>query len=724
MNPFHKNKRKKNNLKINLMLAGFFLLFFILIARLFILQIIDSEKYKIAAKKQYQRKEIIYPSRGLIFDRNMNLLVSNTTRYMLAADPNMLKNPDSVAYVLSLIFGKDKNEYLSKLINKNTSYVPLEKKVDPLQIKGYNLDNIAGIILKKEDSRIYNYGSLASQILGFTNSENKGAMGIENSFDKELSGKEGYMLMHMDGKGNKRPDTQFPQKNPENGGNIVLTIDINVQKFVEEELEKSVNEYKALNGKVVVMSVKTGEILSLAGYPTFNPNEIKPEDTSGMKNSVISDMFEPGSTFKIVTASAVIEENLQSINSMINVGDESFDYHGITDVHEVGSMTFQHAIEISSNKAFVQISEILGKERLYKYARDFGFGISTGIELPNENKGILKKPVDFSDETLGFMTIGYQVMINTLQLSSAYSSVANNGILMKPYVVKKIISLGGAPVMDYSPIQVRKVISEKTANLLAFLLKGVIESGTAKSAKIEGISIAGKTGTAQKYLNDGYSKNNHIASFVGFFPAENPLILITVIIDDPQTKGYTGGDIAAPVFRNIASRIITSTDLLKENNNELLYVNNNTKTTENINAVRKSYSVPNLIDLKVDDACEILKEKKIKYEIIYEDGNDEKSKNGNLFIVSQVPSPNETMDSPENIKLKLFVKNLKVSDNILVKIPDVMNFSLRRAINKLVTEGFSIEINGSGKVVGQYPKPGENSLPKSKIILYCKENTN
>ncbi len=713
------------NRRVNIFLLGFFIFFLVIAARLVTIQIIDSEKYKIAAKKQYLSKEIINPTRGLIFDRNMNLLVSNTYKYTIAADPNMLKNIDSVSIFLANILNKDKNEYLSKLQTKNTSYVILEKKFEPANLKGLDTVNIEGLIIKKEYSRIYNYGALASQVLGITGGDEKGISGIEYSLNKELSGKEGYMLMLKDGKGNKRPNNNYPKKDAVNGDNLILTLDINIQKLIEEELSKSINAYKADGGRVVVLSVKTGEILGMTSYPTFDPNNIQQSDTAGMKNSVIADVFEPGSTFKLVTAAASIEENLESRNSLINTEAGNFEYHGIkiNDSHKSGTMTFQEVIEQSSNIGFMKIADKLGAERFYKYARDFGFGIYSGLELPGENKGLLKRPIDFSKESVGFMAIGYQVLINALQLSSAYAALGNNGMLMKPYMVKREMSPNGTLVNENYPVQVRQVISEKTANILTELLTGVVEKGTARDARIEGLRIAGKTGTAQKFVDGEYKSDSHLSSFVGYFPADNPLILVSVIVDNPKSGEYYGGKVSAPIFRNIAKRIYDYFGSFNQSNPQFVNVNLEQKANDAINDLnyKNDYKyIPNLVDLKLEDAIELLKENKLKYEIITDARNTDQSKGFFTVVSSQVPEAYEKVQKSDESKIKIYVTSKKIDGSKLVKVPDVRKFTLRKAINKLVSDGFKVEIRGSGEIVDQFPKPGSENLPDSKVILHCK----
>lgn len=715
--------------KINFLFVILFGIFTVILTKLVNVQIIDSEKYRIAARKQYENKIVLAPYRGLIYDRNMNVLVSNSYEYSFAADPNMVDKPEEVAEILSKTFGKSKEEYLSKLTSQNTSFIYLERKVDASKLNGLDSMKYSGIIVLKEPKRVYNYGSLASQILGFTNQENKGQTGIELSMETELTGKEGFVIMQRDGRGNNRPSLEFPRKDPENGNNIVLTLDMNIQRFAEEELEEGVKSHNADGGKVVVLSVKTGEVLAMSSYPTFDPNKISESDTSGMKNAVISDIYEPGSTFKLITAAATLEEKIEDRNSIIETGSVS-EVKGlnITDVHGASSMTFQQIIEESSNIGFSNISIKLGSERFYKYARDFGFGIYNGVELPGENKGFLKRPIDFSSVSLPYMSIGYEVLVNALQISNAYSSIANNGMMMKTFIVKKEFSNDNSTIFESRPTPVRQVVSEKTAKTLTSLLTGVVERGTGTDAKVEGVSIAGKTGTAQRLINGEYSSSSHNSSFVGYFPADNPQILITVILNNPKSGEYYGGKVAAPVFQKIATRIINFTGTSNIPSNDFVNVNYPVENSK-INSIREineqNILIPNLINLKPEDAKEILTESNIKYEIIDSTGNtDNATAGGNSavskFIESQIPLPNERIPFNDNLKVKLVVKTNTVTDDKLILVPEMKNLSLRKAINVLLSDGFNIFINGSGKIISQSPVAGTRQLPGSKIILYCK----
>ena len=442
-----------------------------------------------------------------------------------------------------------------------------------------------------------------------------------------------------------------------------------------------------------------------------------------MKNTVVSDIYEPGSTFKLITAAGSLEEKIENESSIIATEGGSFDVHGnlIKDSQSSYSLTFQQTIEQSSNIGMMNISKKLGSERFYKYARDFGFGIYTGIELPGENKGSLKRPIDFSPESLEYMTIGYQVMVNTVQLAFAYASIANNGLLMKPSVLKREIGLDGNILYENTPTPVRQVVSQNTAQTLTLLLTGVIERGTGKKAAIENVNIAGKTGTVQKLVNGKYSSNSHTATFLGYFPSENPMILVAVVIDNPKSGEYYGGSVAAPIFQKIASRIINYTEILETPNPEFLKTNfkNVPKKMMEIKDVKNTYEyVPNLIDLEVKDAIEVLKEKGFSYEIINDNNREKQVKDYKNIVFTQSPLPNEKITN--NIKIKLTAKSISVKNKKLIKVPNVLKYSLRRAINKLVAEGFTVEINGSGRIIDQIPKPDTKQPPQSKIILFCK----
>jgi cell division protein FtsI/penicillin-binding protein 2 len=684
--------------RITIFMAVFALLFVVILYKLFTIQVIESGKYKLAAKKQYESKILLKPSRGIVFDRKMNALVSNINMYSFAADPNMIDNKDSVAQIFSGIFGKDKSFYLDKLNTRNTSFIWLERRIDPkfeAQVKDLNL---TGVIKLNEPNRVFNYDKLSSRIVGLTNIDNTGLSGIELELNDMLSGRDGYVVMQKDGLGRKRPAVEFPRQEPVDGNNVILTIDMNIQKIVEEELEAGVQANNSLGGKVIVMNVKTGEILAM--------NSISLDGSSQDRITEITDLYEPGSTFKIVTAAASLEESIMGKYDVINTyGGE---YMNIKDAHSFASLTFQQVIEQSSNVGTIQIANRLGRERFYKYARDFGFGITAGLDLPGEMKGRLKRPVEFSPVSLNYMSIGYEVLVTALQMANAYACVANGGMMMKPFVIKKILAPDGNLIKEYQPTEIRNVISNNTAKILTELFVGVVERGTGKDAKVDNIRIAGKTGTSQKMVEGKYSKSKYTSSFIGYFPAENPQIVVAVIIDAPGAGEYYGGKVSAPIFKKITERIINLTGLHEysqpENTANLVMTSGNLNTGNNEGSI-------NLVNFDISDAMKFLDENQVPYEV--------SGSRKNALVTSQEITTGEKGEKVLRLVTSAtFNSDGKQKDNS-TKMPDLKGLSLRKCLKILSGLGVDYKLNGSGKVLAQSPEAGTILSKNQMIVINC-----
>lgn len=708
--------RRKNNQianssrRISFFMVLFFLLFLTILVKLFEIQVIDSSKYQLAAKKQYESKISLKPTRGIIFDRKMNALVSNTNSYSFAADPNMVDDKDSIASLFANIFKKDKEYYLERLNTQNTSFVWLERRVDPACSDQLEDINISGVIKLNESYRVTNYDQLASQIIGVTDIDNNGLTGIELECNDLLSGRDGYVVMQKDGLGRKRPAVEYPRKEPQDGDNVELTIDLNVQKIIEEELGQGVNVDGADGGKCIVMSVRTGEILGM--YSITND--------AGYRNklSFLTDLYEPGSTFKVVSAAASLEEGIESKSDVIQTygGEYLFDGLKVMDSHANITLSFQQVIEQSSNIGMMQVALRLGPERFYKYARDFGFGITTGVDLPGEAKGFLKRPVEFSPVSLRYMAIGYEVMVSALQMTNAYACVANDGVLMKPFVIRRVLAPDGSVIKEQKPVPVRNVISKKTARTLTELLYGVVERGTGREAHIDNIKIAGKTGTSQKLVDGKYSKQSYTASFIGYFPAEDPQIVVAVIIDAPKSGSYYGGSVAAPVFRKITGRIIALGSLIDYSSPENYQQGSSgvihTSKWNGNNSISDDKSSLNLTNFKIGDAVRILEESNIEFEI--------EGPKKNALVIDQDVVRGSRID--EIKKVTLITKN---SANYIkpgrqeVKMPDVTGLSLRKCVKMVSSLGCDYKINGSGRVIGQVPEAGSVLTGGQKIIINC-----
>jgi len=676
-----------------------------ILVRLFIIQIKDAAFYQDIAKRMYQSKVQLMPRRGCIFDRHMNLLVSNSVSVSFAADPKFIKDAHHiVAEKFSSVFGKDTSYYLEKL-SRDTKYVVLEEEASPEQVKQLETWDYGGVIKLNDPKRLYHYDNIAGQVIGFTNTENVGVSGIELALDKELAGKKGYVVMQRDGLGRCRPSVDYPRIEPINGVDVVLTIDLVYQSIAEEELAKGVRKYNAEAGLAVIMSPKTGEILAMVNYPSINPNRFSQYEQKDIRNRVVTDMFEPGSIFKIVVASAAIEEGKKKSTDSIFAerGIYKTKERIIRDDHPYGWLTFKQAIAVSSNICMAKISNELGAELFYKYARNFGFGIATGIELPGEMRGDLKKPIEWSGTTLNTMAFGYELAVTALQCVTAYSAIANGGVMMKPHIVKKEIDADGNVIKEIQPQVIRRVVSARTAKIMTDCFLAVVEKGTGIAAQIDGVKIAGKTGTARKIENGKYSRE-YAASFVGYFPADDPQIVCMVLLDSPQNE-FTGGKVAAPIFRNIAERIInTSGQFIKKP--EVSFVKANDQ---------ESISVPDVRQLRADMAEKLLENRRLKSEKI--SAIPVSPQNG--IVVRQVPEPGVRVGKNSVVQLIVLSDEEIVKDGF-VMVPDVRGTSIRRAVNRLTIGGIEVTVLGTGIVVSQSPYPGEQVKVGSKCTLYCK----
>jgi cell division protein FtsI/penicillin-binding protein 2 len=712
---------KKNNTgierRISIFLVLFLALLLVVLVKVFSIQIINGYKYQLAAKKQYESKILLKPTRGMIFDRKLNALVSNVNSFSFAADPNMVDNKDSVAQLFANVFEKDKSYYLDKLNTNNTSFVWLERRVDASYEQKLQNLNLTGVIKLNEAHRDFIYGDLGTQVIGCTDIDNTGISGIELECNELLEGKDGYIVMQKDGLGRKRPAVEFPRMEPQNGNNIVLTIDMNIQKIVEEELKHGVQINDASGGKCVVLSVKTGEILAMNSVQnSFENGDVK---TEMYKLSFLTDLYEPGSTFKVVSAAASLEEGLENKTDIIQThgGEYQLSNLKVKDSHKSTSMSFQQVVEQSSNIGMMQVAQKLGPERFYKYARDFGFGISTGIDLPGEMKGVLKKPVDFSPVSLGFMAIGYEVLVTAIQMANSYACIANDGVLMKPYVIKKELAPDGSTVKEYRPTPIRTVVSKKTARTLNDLFIGVVDRGTGVEAKIPNMKVAGKTGTSQKVVDGEYSKRSYTSSFIGYFPADDPQIVVAVIIDAPKSGEYYGGLVAAPIFKKISERVINVTGLTDIVQPEIDALNDDVKSVNNTSQDGKNKFEINLKGIEISDAIRLLKENNINYEI---EGPKKNSVVADQDIVYS--------DDNSKNRIKLVTKSINEQGSVPLKhdtpliMPEVKGMSLRKCVKILSSMGIEYKINGSGKVTSQSPEAGAKLTQNKQVEIKCSIN--
>jgi cell division protein FtsI/penicillin-binding protein 2 len=639
------------------------------------IQIRDSAKLREIALDQYQSRETIPPVRGLILDRNLSILASNANEYTLIADPSVLTKPDSIAKILARGLPMSEAAVLAKLKTKGSRYVILQSKMSEAAAAPFKNLKCYGIRLRCIPRRRYNFDGLASSVIGWTNIDNLGQSGIEMGLERELAGQPGYIVYQRD----------------VNGRSVVLTIDQSYQAIAEEELARGVEKHRALSGRCIIMQPRTGEILALANVPTINPNklgEFSSEQISAAKNRVVTDLYEPGSTFKIVAMSGALNENLHKPSDILNAENGVWQYSAsqkpIKDDHKRGSLTLRDAFINSSNIISAKLAEQLGAERFYKYARNFGFGIRTGIELPGEAHGELRKPSEWDGITLKYLAFGYGLSVTSLQIASAYAAVANDGVLMRPFIRKWLLDENRNIVDETVPQIIRRVIAPGTARTMRSFMEGVVDSGTAKLARIDGMRIGGKTGTSQRLVGDAYSNQSHTASFVGFFPMEDPKVLILVIIDDPQ-EGYYGGSVAAPVFHEIALRIINSSPEFARQPEPLLRA-----------SAQGSGKVPDVRGLHINLAKALLSSRGF---VMDARGHGER-------VATQVPA--ERTSHPLRSAVSVTVASRPDDDGTgAATVPDVTGLSLRHAMARMKAARLEPSPLGSGVVREQLPRAGE-----------------
>lgn len=538
----------------------FFCIIFLLlcVGRLFYIQFFRSTFLASIAKKQHSLYVELDPRRGTIYDANMKPLAVNILVDSLYASPNEIpeKNKEAVIKKLSPILNISPGSLREKLSRKKY-FVWLSRKISPEQTEAVKKLGIKGLDFIKESKRCYPNCYLASHVIGFANLDNKGLEGLELYYNEYLKGQEGWGLFLRDAR-QRKLDLWEKMVLPRDGYDLVLTIDEVIQYIAERELDNVFKTYHAKGASIVVMDPNTGAILALANRPMFDLNQFSDSNRDTRRNRLICDMFEPGSVFKIVTAAAALEEKKakESDRFFCENGAYKISNHILHDHKPHGWLTFREVIEQSSNIGTSKVAQKLGNDLLYKYIKLFGFGSKLGIDLPGEVSGVAHPTRAWSKVSIATIPMGQGVAVTTLQLVSEISVIANGGQLMKPYIVKQVKDKYGTVMKDFPPVVINRVVSTDTANRIKKILVGVVEEGTGKLAQVLGFSAAGKTGTAQKIEPDGtYSHDKYIASFIGFAPAEEPLIAVAVIVDEPHPY-YFGGVVAAPVFKNVACDIL------------------------------------------------------------------------------------------------------------------------------------------------------------------------
>lgn len=550
-------KTEKNYLRFRIVAAGicFSLLYAAIGFKAIHLHIFKGSWLSDKAEGQFRKSIEIHGKRGTIYDSKYREMAVSVDAASIAAFPASIHDPESAARSISKVLHIDYKKLKQSLSSKK-SFVWIKRNVFPNEKSSVAKLGIKGINFIPGSRRVYPNKTLAAQALGFTGTDGKGLEGLEFFYNNHLKASKSKYTVMKDALGR---GFEAKQKIVANGNNLVLTIDSKIQYFAENTLEETAVRYSAKSGIAIVMAPQTGAILAIAHYPRFNPNTFRKFGQHAWRNRAVTDPFEPGSTMKVFLAAAAIESGDCTSNSIFFCENGSYRVgrNLVHDVHPHGWLSLPQIIKYSSNIGAVKVSEILGKKNLYESLRTFGFGEKTGIDCPGETRGTLIPPYRWSKIDTGAISFGQGISVSAIQLTSAMSAIANNGTLMKPYLVKAVIDENGKLVKKFEPQRISATMSPETAKKVKYMMKTVTaEDGTGTEAALKEYTVCGKTGTSQKIgENGGYAKDKFIASFAGFVPAEEPKITILVVIDEPKEQQY-GGVVAAPAFKKIAGEVL------------------------------------------------------------------------------------------------------------------------------------------------------------------------
>lgn len=698
--------------RILFVMAVFFLSFVLLVGRLFYLQLIKCEELKKRAFSQWTRERLVAPKRGSIVDRNGKILAMSITAETVVASLNQIKDKEWTAKVLSGILQMDYQKILNKLNTKGVSDIYIARNIDKEKADKIKKYALPGIYLTGGTKRVYPNGNFLAQVLGFTGIDDQGLSGLELYYDKYLRGKPGAISAQTDASGRAAPFSEEFFKKPVDGYDLMLTIDETIQHFAEKYAQKALYDNKAKSVTIIVEKVKTGEILAMTSKPDFDPNkpfELIYKDRfpdfdklsqaeknkivqSMWRNRALTDTYEPGSTFKIVTAAAGLEEGVVNENSQfycrgyVKVANAIIKCWRYYNPH--GSENFVEGVQNSCNPVFIEIGQRLGKEKLYKYINLFGFGQKTGIDLPGEAKGIVQPIGKVGPVELATISFGQGISATPIQVISMINAVANDGVWVQPHVVKTIYDKDKKLIKSFDSPQKRRVLDQDVARRLRNILQSVVMNGTGHNAYLLGYRVAGKTGTSQKY--DKTSKK-YIASFGGFAPADNPEVSVLVIIDEPDPSLYYGGLIAAPVARDLLNDILRYLDIQPQ------------YTAEELKQIEfyKEYIVPSTIGMNIEDAKKEIYNNKFNAKVI---GSGDK-------VIDQVPKAGFMLK--EGSTIILFTQEMSQTT---VAVPNVVGLSSQDAQKVLSNSLLNIKVKGiKGKIIRQNPQPG-TKVPIGSIV--------
>lgn len=544
--------------RIFIVLFFFMIAFMVIFARVFQLQVIMAPDLKAMAERQHKKVVRLNPKRGVIYDRNMEVMAVDIEVDSLFAHPTLIAEKRSAAQRLSPILGMSVRS-LQKKLNSKSPFIWVKRQLPISEVKKIKKMNLENFGFRKERKRYYPEPSLAAHVIGFSGVDSRGLEGLELMYDDFLKGEPVFRKRERDAHGSEIIMKGLDLVTTTEEKNIVLTIDKTIQYIAEKELKKTVKKFNAKAGEVIVMDSWTGEILAMVNEPSFNPNLFRKLKPANWRNRTVTDLFEPGSTFKVFMMAAALENGNIKPNDIFYGEEGSYKIYSETihDYKKFGWLSVPQIMKYSSNIGAVKIAERMGKKDFDKYIRLFGFGSKTGIDLPGESRGLVRDVRDWSKVSLATISFGQGISVTGIQLVTALSSIANGGYLMKPYVVKKLLNDDGSTMKEVVPTIRRRILSADTVKIMKKILKGVTEKGgTGVNASLSGYTVAGKTGTAQKVdlVKGGYG-DGYLSSFMGFLPVDSPRLTMFIAIDEPEGLFY-GGQVAAPLFREIARQVM------------------------------------------------------------------------------------------------------------------------------------------------------------------------
>ena len=528
-----------------------------IVAKLFFIQVLHHDDYRLRSDRQSTALETLPAIRGEILARGGESFTTNTIHYSFAVDPQVLQAADSLADLFSRVFSRPAERYLA-LMHSDRSFAWLERNVPSGKSKPLLALDFRGLIVRPEVRRHYPYARLAAPVIGFTDVDNRGIAGIELEYETNLRGLDGRQVQRFNARGEPLYRHRSGWTPPVNGAHIRLTIDIDYQAIFEEELERAYDRLHPAGLQGVLIDPHSGDILALAQYPGFNPNRAWESPVANQRLKPVNDMYEPGSTLKVVTAVAALEEGLYAPDELIDCENGEFRYGDlvISDTHPRAELTLAGIMAHSSNIGIIKIAERLGADRLYRYLTRFGLGARTGVGWQGESPGLLRAPDAWSKISTGELAMGQEIGVTTLQLALVYVAIANGGLLLRPRLVYSVLEDVTAEPSLPQPQVIRRVASRQTMRRMREILFYSVEEGTGSTARIAGYQIAGKTGTAQKFIDGSYSKRKFMPTFAAMIPADNPRLVCVVAVDSPQYGRHFGSEAAAPIVRNIFQRIL------------------------------------------------------------------------------------------------------------------------------------------------------------------------